>query len=110
MPLISAQLNFRSNPNEVQSKILFDKKILLTWQGNNAWTSGSKKYLSTHNEIEVKEVFSEYQNLIKEFYDWFYKKASSMYANELKEFFDNEFEIGRLNQIEEAKTKANAKK
>jgi hypothetical protein len=105
LPIIAAQLDFRSDPNEIQSRILFDKKTLLSWKGNNAWTAGSKSYLNAHKEIEVTIVFSEYQGLIKEFYDWFYKKASSVYANELKEFFDNEYEIGRLWQLQEAKTK-----
>ncbi len=110
LPLISAQLDFRSDPNEIQSKILFDKKVLLSWHGNNAWTSGSKNYLNTHKEIEVTAVFSEYQGLIKEFYDWFFKKTSSVYTNELKEFLENEYEISRLNQLEEEKNNANTKK
>lgn len=111
LPLISAQLDIHpKDSNGFQSRILFDKKILLSWQGNNAWTSGSKNYLNTHQEIEVKAVFSEYQGLIKEFYDWFYKKTSSVYANELKEFLDNELEIGRLWQLQEVKNQANAKK
>jgi len=110
LPIIAAQMDFRSDPNELQSRILFDKEVLLSWHGNNAWTAGSKNYLNAHREIEVKAVFFEYQGLIKDFYDWFYKKASSVCANELKEFFDNEFEISRLNQLEEEKIKANAKK
>lgn len=105
LPLISAQLNFKSDPNEIQSSILFDKKVLLSWHGNNAWTARSKNYLNTHKEIEVTAVFIEYQGLIKDFYDWFYKKASSVYANDLKEFVDNERELGRLWQLQEENTK-----
>jgi hypothetical protein len=108
LPLISAQLSMHpKDSNGFQSKILFDKKILSSWSG---WTSGSRNYLKMHNETEVKAVFAEYQELVKEFYDWFYKRISSAYANELKEFFDNESEIGRLWQLQEAETKANVKK
>jgi hypothetical protein len=108
LPLISAHLDIHpKDSNDFQSRILFDKKILLEWDG---WTSGSKNYLKMHKEVEVKAVFSEYQELIKEFYDWFYKKISNVYVNELKEFFDNEFEIGRLWQLQEAKNQADIKK
>ncbi len=110
LPIIVAQLNFRSDPNEIQSRILFDNKVLFSWHGNNTWTAGSKNYLKTHKEIEVKSVFSEYQGLIKDFYDWFYKKVSGIFANELKEFLANESEISRLNQLEEEKIKTNTAK
>jgi hypothetical protein len=95
--------------NSISSKILFDKKSV-QWDGNNGWTASSKTYLKEHKDLEVKAVFTEYQQLIKEFYGWFYKKVSSVYANELKEIFNNKYQISRLNQIEEEKIKANAMK
>lgn len=108
LPIIAAQLSMHpKDSNGFQSRILFAKKTLLNWDG---WTSGSKNYLKRHEEIEVKTVFSEYQGLIKEFYDWFYKKVSSVYVNELNEFFYNESEIGRLWQLQEVKTEANPMK
>jgi hypothetical protein len=62
----------------------------------NKTHKNSKKYIDSHQEIDLKHVLTEYQVLIKDFYDWFYKKVEKLYVNELEEFAEVEKELAIL--------------
>lgn len=97
LPILSAQISFsRTQGNsEFKHRNTMDKDILLNWK---EWKRGSKNYINSHEEIDLKLVINEYQTLIRNFYIWFNKKVVQLYSKQLEEFAKVDHEIGRLNQ------------
>lgn len=97
LPAIAARLSFRTiretGTGEIKQQILLEKKELTKW---THWHNDSKEYINSHNDIDLKVVLSEYQSLIKDFYQWFYKKVEELYPKELQEFYELESELARL--------------
>jgi len=65
--------------------VIFDKERLLKWKGWNTasrryirasipkvWGHMDEEYIVVDDGLDLKSVFSEYQTLIRDFYDWFY--------------------------------------
>lgn len=97
LPIPSAQLSFSTNhgKSELKHKILLDKDTLLDWK---EWKKGSKDYINTHDEIDLKLAINEYQTLVRGFFMWFVKKVVQLYSSQIQEFVKIDREIGRLNQ------------
>jgi hypothetical protein len=94
LPLLSAQLSFVKDESELKHLILLDKEVISRDLAN--WKS--KKYVASIEEINLKDVLKQYQNLINEFYEWFFKRASQIFSKEIKEFVDIDIQIGELNK------------
>jgi len=97
LPVIAARLSFRTirqtGKGEIKQQILLEKKELTKW---TYWHNDSKEYINSHDDIDLKVVLSEYQSLIKDFYQWFYKRVEELYSKELQEFYEVESELARL--------------
>jgi hypothetical protein len=96
LPFIEASLSFdsrKTGAEKLKQRILLEKKELVKWK---YWHKVSKKYISSHKEIDLKVVLSEYQGLIKGFYEWFYKTVGGLYSRELREFAKLESELASL--------------
>ena len=72
-----------------------DKDILVDWK---EWKKGSKNYINSHREIDLKLVINEYQLLVRNFYVWFNKMVVQIYSKQLREFAEIDREIGKMNQ------------
>jgi len=92
LPIISAKLSFTSG-SELKQQILLSSEELLKW---NKWHKDSKKYIESLKEIDLKAVLSEFQTLIKCFYEWLYQKVTELYRKELDEFAKNESELSEF--------------
>ncbi len=104
LPVLSAQLNIHNRQDkgqEIKQRILLDKGALL--EDSKNWNRDSRAYIQAHKDIDLKLVLYEYQELIKWFYDWFYKRVTELYAKELNEMHEIESKIieieGRQNTI-----------
>jgi hypothetical protein len=95
LPILSAQLSFSRNQGnpEVKHRILLDKEILLNWK---EWKKGSKNYINSHKEIDLKLVINEYQLLVRNFYVWFNKTIVQRFSKQLQEFAEIDREICKL--------------
>ena len=74
----------------LKQKLFLDKNTLTEWDN---WNRGSKNYLQSHKEINLKLVLREYQLQVKAFYDWFYKKVTELYSTQLEEFVEIDSKI-----------------
>lgn len=95
LPFTSATLSFsktgqQNSTGKIERKIVLIKEELMKWDG---WCKDSRKYLGLHKEIDLKPVFAEYQGLIKDFYDWLYRRVGELYQRELEEFVKVEREL-----------------
>jgi hypothetical protein len=89
LPLLSGQISFKklsvdSDNSEFKQRILLQKDEFNKWKD---WRKASKNYIKSHEEIDLKLVLTEYQSLIKTFYEWFFKKVTELYSKELMEFY-----------------------
>jgi len=76
-----------------RSRILLGKGSLLSWK---EWKAGSKRYILTSPEIDLKVVVNQYQALLNQFYLWFYQRVIHQYPREFEEFTKIDGEIGRI--------------
>ena len=74
--------------------MLLQKDELLKW---NKWSNSSKRYIASRKEIQLIAVLREYQGLIADFYQWFYKKTCQIYEKQLRELSILDEEIENLN-------------
>jgi hypothetical protein len=96
--IISANLSFTRTDREagegkIEHKILLEKKDLMKWK---KWHRNSRRYINSHEKIDLKIALGEYQTLIKDFYQWFYKRVMELYSKELKELAEIDSELARL--------------
>lgn len=97
LPELAGQFTYEKakTPNVTQ-RVLFDKTELLKWK---EWKAGSKRYITTNQEIDLKIVINQYQLLINQFHNWFIKKIISQYSKEFEEFAKIDKEISELNSV-----------
>jgi hypothetical protein len=93
IPLLSGQISLKPEKKEFKQRILLQKEEFVKMKG---WKEASEEYINLHQEIDLKLVLIEYQSLIKNFYQWFYKKATDVYSRELEELAEINSEIERL--------------
>ena len=98
LPFVSASLSFtkdtKTDGGVIDQKMLLQKKELLKWEN---WSKNSKEYInSLEKDIEIKTVVLEFQRLISNFYEWFYKKVVALYSDKLEELMRLESEMARL--------------
>lgn len=70
LPLLSGQISIHkssleSNDSEIKQRILLEKGEFERWTD---WNEISKKYIMSHQEIELKVVLNEYQSLARAHY------------------------------------------
>lgn len=103
LPLISANFSFKKSDSDNTAsfiqKLLLKKESMLEWRN---WSPTSRRYIEKQQEdIELKNVASEYQRLITEFYGKFFKHVSSLYVNEINECLKIESEMLKIQEEKE---------
>ena len=91
LPLLAGHMSI--GKSEFSQKITFQKEELDKW---NEWCLTSKMYMNSKKEIEPKLIFEEYQFLISNFYDWFYRTVSKIFQQQIREFLEVESELAKL--------------
>lgn len=77
----------------LRSQIILRKESLLSWK---EWKAGSKNYILTNPEIDLKVVVNQYQALIDQFYPWFYQRVEQQFSKELQELDKINGELGKI--------------
>lgn len=97
LPVLSAQFSFsrlKGTP-EFKQRILLDKNALLE---SKDLKQGSKRYINSQKEIDLKSVINEYQKLVDNFFIWFNAEVNRIYFKQLQEFGEIDREIGDANR------------
>ena len=84
IPIIGAKLDLGTmGQNTITHSIHLDKKSLQQWDG---WNKTAKLFIEKQNEhIDLKNIVTDYHQLIRVFYDWFYGRIKEIHKDELDE-------------------------
>jgi len=99
LPIALATLSFtqtvpKSGNGKIEQRLLLKKEELMKWKD---WHRVSRKHIESQKEVDLKPVFAEYQALMKDFYEWLYRRVGELYQRELEEFVKIERELSQLN-------------
>lgn len=105
IPILHSKLKI-SNPDGITPEVIqnrnatfeynifIDREELLIW---DRWNNKSKRYINKFgDDLDLKSIFLEYQQLNNDFYDWFYNKIYSLYEDDIKKVYEIDDKIRQI--------------
>ena len=57
-----------------------------------------RRYISNHDQLDLKIALNQYENILEKFYAWFNCKIEELYENELREYSTINTEIKKIQE------------